>query len=208
MAVFKSTTFGKISGRYGEALATKLKATGKNYIRPASEPSNPRTPKQVEHRGKFGYINHAMRSFYPVFKVTFGGNPGIRFGINFAFKNAIIGLHPDYSLDYPKLMFTNGALYQTNQVSAAKALGSFVKFDWDYTKMAGNNPDDQANIICYNKDVDQAILDLAVVDREAATFSVELPKIWVGGTVYCWIYFTTQDGTMNSASQYISEVQL
>src|SRR5665647_2482017 len=82
MAQFKSTTFGKISGKYGEALATQSKTTGKNYLRVSSVPSNPRTPKQVEHRGKFGYINRVMRSFYPVLKVTFGGNTGIRQGIN------------------------------------------------------------------------------------------------------------------------------
>ena len=208
MAVFKSTTFGKISGRYGEALATQSKTTKKNYLRVASVPSNPRTPKQVEHRGKFGYINHVMRPFYPVYKVTFGGNPGIRFGISFAFHNAIIGQHPDYSLDYPKLVFTNGALYQTNQVSAVKTVASMVKIDWNYTKMAGNNPEDQASIIFFNKDTNQAVLEVAVGNRMAATLSVELPEIWIGDTVYCWIYFTTQDGTMNSESQFISEVQL
>ena len=50
MATFKSLTFGKISGKYGDALATQSKATGKNYLRAASEPTNPRTDKQVAHR--------------------------------------------------------------------------------------------------------------------------------------------------------------
>jgi hypothetical protein len=208
MAQFKSTTFGKIKGQYGEALATTLKTTKKNYLRVASVPSNPRTPKQLEIRGRFGFINHAMRSFYPVFKITFGGNPGARHGINLAYKNAIIGQNPNYTLDYTKLEFTDGPLYQTNQVTAAKTMGTSVKFDWNYSKMAGNNPLDMANIICYNKTTDQAVLDLAVADREAATFTVELPDIWVGGNIHCWMYFSSPDDMTNSISQYVNVVQL
>lgn len=208
MAQFKSTTFGKISGQYGEALATKSKSTGKNYLRVASVPTDPRTPKQLEVRGKFGFINHVMRSFQPVFKITFGGNPGVRQGINIAYKNAILGQHPVYTLDYPKLVFTDGALYQTNQVAAEKTLATNVKIDWNYSKMAGNNPEDQANIICFNEDANQAVLDVAVASRDAATFTVELPEMWVDGNIYCWIYFSSPDGTMNSVSQFINEVQL
>jgi len=208
MAQFKSTTFGKIKGQYGEALATTLKTTKKNYLRVASVPSDPKTPKQQEVRGRFGFINHAMRSFDAVFKITFGGSQGMHHGVALAYKNAIIGQLPNYSLDYTKLEFTDGALYQTNQVSAAKTMGTSVKFDWNYSKMAGNNPNDMANIICYNKDKDQSVLDLAVSTRESATFTVELPEIWVGGTIHCWMYFSSPDDMTNSISQYVNMVQL
>lgn len=50
MATFMSLTFDKISSKYGDALATQLKATGKNYLRVASVPTNSRTDKQVVHR--------------------------------------------------------------------------------------------------------------------------------------------------------------
>jgi len=208
MATFKSTTFGKISGKYGEALATKSKTTGKNYLRVASVPSNPRTPKQVEHRSKFGYINRVMRSFYPVFKITYGGNVGIRFGINIAFKNAILGEYPDFSLDYSQLLFTDGGLYQTNQVSAQKSDNNSIKIVWDYFDMAGNSSGDLANFIFFNEDTDQAVLKQAVVNREAATAIVELPAIWAGGKIHCWMYFCSQDGIANSISQYIDMIQL
>lgn len=42
----------------------------------------------------------------------------------------------------------------------------------------------------------------------AVIFSVELPETWAGGTIYSWLYFTSPDGTMNSASQFIGQVQL
>ncbi len=208
MATFKSTTFGKISGKYGEALATKSKTTGKNYLRVASVPTNPRTPKQVEHRGKFGYINRVMRSFYPVFKTTFGGNVGIRKGINIAFKNAILGDFPDYTLDYSQLQFTDGGLYQTGLTIAEKSDPNSVKIDWDYADMAGNNADDLVNLIFYNENTDQAILKQTVVNREETTVTVELPVIWSGGKIHCWMYFTSPNRVMSSISQYIDMIQL
>ena len=208
MATFKSTTFGKISGKYGEALATKSKTTGKNYLRVASEPTNPRTPKQVEHRTKFGYINRALRSFFPIYKITFGGNVGIRLGINIAFKNAVVGEYPDYTMDYTQLIFTDGGLYRTGRVTAVKSGNSAVKIDWDNTNMAGSKSTDLVNFIFYNEVTDEGILQQAASSRESATATIEIPEIWAGGKIHCWMYFCTMDGVTNSISQYIDLVQL
>lgn len=208
MAIFKSTTFGKISGKFGEAVATQSKATGKNYLRVATVPTNPRTPKQIEHRGRFGYVNKVMRPFYAVFKTTLGGNTGIRKGINIALKNAVIGTYPDLSLDYAKLEFTDGTLYQTNQVSVTKTEATTVKLDWNYSKMAGNEPNDQVNLIFYNLEAGQAILEIAVEVRESSTCTIELPDVWAGNNVACWIYFSSIDGSSVSVSQYVGQVQV
>lgn len=207
MATFKSSTFGKISGKFGEALATQSKATGKNYLRVASIPTNPRTPKQVEHRARFGYINQVLRAFYPIYKATFGGNTGIRYGINIAFANAIQGTNPDFSLDYSQLRFTEGALYQSNNVSATKSGTDSLKVDWDFYEMAGNNASDTVSIIIYNETADQVIMKQAVALREATTATVQLPDVWVGGNMQCWLFFTAPNGTTFSNSQYINAVQ-
>lgn len=208
MAQFKSTTFGKISGRYGEALATQLKTTGKNYLRVASVPSNPRTNKQVVHRGKFGFINRVMLPFYPVFKITFGGNPGIRTGITYAFKNAIIGEYPDFELDYSQLLFTNGGLYQSGLVTAVKTANTGIKMNWDYSDLAGTNSNDLVNFIFFNQDANQAMITQGDVERNVATATVEMPAIWIGGNIHCWMFFTSPDGKQNSTSQYISNILL
>jgi len=69
------------------------------YLRAASVPTNPRTDKQVAHRAKFGFINSVLRPFYSIFKANFGGNKGIRYAINMAFKDAIVGVYPDFSIE-------------------------------------------------------------------------------------------------------------
>lgn len=208
MATFKSTTFGKISGKYGEALATKSKVTGKNYLRVASVPSNPRTPKQLAHRAKFGFINSVLRPFYPVYKKTFGGNVGIRYAINFAFKYAIIGEYPDYAIDLTQLIFTEGGLYNTTTCAMIKSGEGKLKIDWDATTLAGTNLTDTVSFIFYNEITDQAMMLNPELLRSAETLTVDMPAIWFGANIHCWMYFTAPDGITNSTSQYVSSVEL
>lgn len=208
MATFKSLTFGKISGKYGDALATQSKATGKNYLRVASVPTNPRTDKQVAHRAKFAYINSVLRPFYPVFKKNFGGNPGIRYGINIGFKNAIVGEYPDFSIDLSKLMFAEGAIYTVNLVSAEKTADGKLKIDWDTTNLEGTEPTALANFVFYNELTNQALTHVSNVMHSVGTVTVDMPAIWVGATIHSWIYFVSENGLRCSNSQYINSVEL
>lgn len=208
MAVFKSTTFGKISGRFGDAVATQSKSTGKNYLRVASVPTNPRTDKQVAHRAKFGFINSTLRAFYPIYKTTFGGNVGIRYAINLAFKKAIIGEYPDFAIDYAMLSFSEGALYKTEVITAEKSEEGKIKLDWDATILVGSNADDVVNLIFYNENSNQAMMLSPNVQRSAETTTVDMPGIWKGAIIHCWIYFNTANGVTKSESQYINSVEM
>jgi hypothetical protein len=208
MATFNSTTFGKISGKYGDALATQSKATGKNYLRVASVPSNPRTEKQVAHRAKFGYINSVLRPFYPIFKTNFGGNQGIRYAINRAFKEALTGEYPDYAIDYSKLIFAEGAIYTVHSVSAEKTAAGKVKVDWDTTMLAGTHSTALVSFVFYNEATNQAYTFESNVMHAAGTTTVDIPAIWNGATIHCWLYFSADNRTAFSNSQYINSLQL
>jgi len=208
MATFKSSTFGKISGRYGDALATTSKATGKNYLRVASVPTNPRTEKQIVHRAKFGFSNSALRAFYPIYKVTFGGNQGIRYAINRAFKEAIVGEYPNFTIDYTQLIFTEGALYKTEVASVAKSDETNLIVEWDATILAGSHDNDLVNFILYNENSNQALMMPNVAQRSEASTTITLPTIWKGATIHCWMNFITANKSINSDSQYIDSVTL
>lgn len=208
MATFKSTTFGKISGKYGDALATQSKATGKNYLRVASTPSNPRTEKQVAHRAKFGFINSVLTPFYPIFKVNFGGNMGIRHGVSLAYNNAITGTFPDFAIDLTKLVFAEGSIYPTEITSLQKDAATKVTINWDNTILAGSNAGDLINLVFYNENSNQALLVNTAIQRSEATASIELPAIWTGATIHCWLYFSAATGTTQSNSQYVNSISL
>ena len=106
------------------------------------------------------------------------------------------------------MKMTSGSVYGSGLISAAKTLGTTVMVGWDYTPLSGNSPDDSVSLIFFNEESKEAMLKQNHAERMAETAEVELPAIWAGAKVHCWIYFSTPNGTLNSASRYISFLQL
>lgn len=208
MATFKSTTFGKISGKFGDALATQSKATGKNYLRVASVPTNPRTPKQVAHRARFGYINQVLVPFYPVFKANFGGHMGIRYGINIAFKEALMGEYPDFSLDFEKVKVAEGGIAGTYQVQSTRTEPTKCKFDWDTTITDNHESLAKAKFVFFNLDLNQVLTKDTEASYDSGTVEVEIPVIWKDANVLTWLYFVSSNGINNSNSQFLGAIPL
>lgn len=206
MATFKSTTFGKISGKYGDALATQSKATGKNYLRVASEPTNPRTDKQIAHRAKFGFMNSVLVPFYPVFKENFGGNMGIRYGVSDAYKNAISGVHPDFVLDLSKVKMSEGSLYTVTNTAIEKADTAKFKVDWDTTVLKETDPNSQASFVFFNEDTRQVYTCSDMAALMEGTVTIDMPVIWNEANIHVWLYFVSADGLQKSNSQYIGSL--
>jgi len=207
MATFNSTTFGSISGRHGSAVAANTK-DGKCILKIFKAPSNPNTDKQVAQRTKFGFVNSELSSMRELFKISFGNMLGKNQAVSYAMKNAVTGVSPNFTLDYSKLKISTGSLYGSGLVSAAKTVGTTVKIDWNYTDLTGNTANDGVNLAFFNADSKEALLKQNIVLRSISTAEIELPAIWAGQNVHCWIYFSAPNGSENSASQYIDSLQL
>jgi hypothetical protein len=208
MAIFKSSTFGTISGRHGEAVAMESKLTGRNYLRLHRSPSNPRSDKQLIQRGKFAYIQRFMRSFHGVLKITMGGISGKNQGVGIALKNALQGEYPDFTVDYAQLVFSDGRVDQTGSATAEKSGTNSIKIDWESTAFSNSNDTDLVHVILYNETAGQALLLQKIAERKAGTQTLEIPAVWAGGSIYCWMYFSTADGKIKSVSQYVGDVKL
>jgi hypothetical protein len=207
MSEFISSTFGKISGRHGTAVAMKSKSTGKTYLRLHSVPSDPKTAKQVAQRFKFGFVNREMNCMRNLFKITYGGNQGVSRGVSLAF-NAVTGEYPDYVIDFSKLVIAEGGLNTSSFLKVAKTTGNTLKFEWDTTVGFQGDDNDGVNIVLLNDQNKIGLLKQNIVLRSLGTVDIELPAVWEGQSVHCWIYFSSPDGTLNSNSQYIDLVQL
>ena len=206
MATFKSLTFGKISGKYGDALATQSKATGKNYLRAASEPTNPRTDKQVAHRAKFGFINSVLVPFYPVFKENFGGHMGIRYVISDAYKNAISGEYPNFELDLSKVKMSEGSLYTVTNTAMEKDGTAKFKVSWDTTVLDGTDPNSLTSFVFFNEDTRQVYTCSGNATLMEGTVTIDMPVIWNEANIHVWLYFVSADGLRKSNSQYIGSL--
>ena len=199
MAKFKSTTFGSISGKHGTAVAVVTK-DGKNYMRLHRDPSNPRTEKQVRQRTKFAFTVQALRPFNRLFKEVARGTSGMQQLRSGAFRHAIVGTHPDYELDYQKLMFSYGTVEGLYNLSATID-GNTVNFAWENIKTVGSRNDDEVCVIFYNEITTQTIHETDWTTRQTETAQYELPEAWSDASVCCWVYL--KQGNARSNSQFV-----
>ena len=208
MSTFVSTTFGLISGRHGSAVAAVIKKDRTNILKVFNAPTNPKSAKQVSQRTKFSFVIIAMSCLRDLFKVTFQGKGGANHGISLAFRYAVTGTSPDYSIDYSKLVLTEGGVYVAKTTSAVKTTGTSIKVDWSTTQLQSALPTDEVSLVFFHDEYQQVILKQNCEQRSAGTLTVDLPTEWANGEIHCWIYFSTEDGSRDSASKYIGKVQL
>ncbi len=207
MSEFISSTFGKISGRHGTAVAMKSKSTGKTYLRLHSVPSDPKTAKQLAQRSKFGFVNSEMNCMRNLFKITFGSNQGVSHGVSLAF-GAVTGEYPNFSIDYSKVIISQGGVDTSGFLNVVKTSGTTLKFDWDTTAGFQGDDNDGVNLVILNAESKVGLLKQNIVLRAEGTVDIELPAVWAGQKVHCWIYFSSPDGMNTSNSQFIETVQL
>ena len=206
MATYNSTTFGAISGRHGSAVAA-ISKDGKCILKVYKAPSNPNTERQVVQRTKFGFVNKEMNVFRNLFKLTFGGSQGVSKGVSLAF-GAVSGEYPDFSMDYSKLIISQGNVDTSGFLKATKTTGTNIKIEWDATIGFQGDDNDGVNLVFVNDETKVGQIKQNIVLRSEGSTEIALPEVWVGQKVHCWIFFSTPDGYNTSNSQYIDLIQL
>lgn len=207
MATFNSTTFGAISGRHGSAVATTTK-DGKSILKIFRAPANPNSEKQQAQRTKFGFVNKELSCMRNLFKVTFRSTNGMQQGVSLAMRNAIIGESPDYEIDYSLITLSTGSVNTAGRVNASKTSDTKIKLEWDVTVGSNSTGNDWVSFVFLNQSAKMSILKQNHVLRSAGDAEIELPALWVGAEVHCWMYFSSPNDTLNSASQYVALVLL
>ena len=207
MARFKSSTFGKISGKYGTAVAA-IRKDGLNILKEYRAASNPNTTKQKNQRGKFGFVVRELNCMRRIFTITFGGQYGINRAASLAMKTALTGEFPDFRLDYSQLIISNGTLKDAAQVGFEQLNERSIKLNWNADIFLGGNSTDNLNLVFLNQTSKTVVFKQNQAIRSEGTVIVELPDIWVGKDIQCWLYLTSTDGSLCSTSQYICQFQL
>lgn len=128
--------------------------------------------------------------------------------VSLAMKQAVTGEAPDLAIDYSLLTLSVGSVDSAGMVSAVKTTGTKVKLDWDTTIGTNSTEKDGVNVVFFNPADKISVLKQNHALRIAGTTEVELPEIWAGSEIHCWIYFSTPNNSLNSPSSYAGLVQL
>lgn len=196
MAKYYSSTFGAISGKHGSAVAV-LRKDGTTYLRLYVKSSNPRTDKQQAHRAKFALSSKALVPFNPIFKKTIGVTNGISTARSHAFKNAIVGEYPNFSVDYEKIMFSFGSL-ENIQCPSVSVNDGVMSVKWQFDNILDSLGEDSVSFVFYNKDTNQAVHLEDVATRADMEAKIEVHEAWAESDLLLWVYVTSGDEISNS----------
>ena len=195
---------GKLSGRFGPMVAYVTK-DGRQHFRTYVQPANPRTPRQMANRMKFGLacqslspLKNAIRRGYP------GDEKAFHKVLGKACREAVMGEYPHFRFDYSRIEIARGDLplpaniRMTYDPSTREA-----RFSWDHplsgAPLAGND-NDKIIIVCLHADPHPEVVILHASNRADGTATLPLPDRWEAAQTHFWLYLTSYDQQENSNS--------
>jgi len=202
MAKFKSSTFGKISGKHGDVVAVTMK-DGTCYFRTYIIPPNPNTAKQQSQRGIFGFVVKELNCMRKLFTVTFGGQYGINKAVSLAMKTCVTGEFPDFRIDYSRLQIAVGNLLVSSFHNIEKITDTLFRLNWNYDELGVENPNDEITIVLLDNTRKQVIHLQNIAMRSSKLVDFSMPDSWLGSEIHTWMYFSTTNNTHFSESKYL-----
>ncbi|MDR3653256.1 MAG: DUF6266 family protein [Paludibacter sp.] len=202
MARFTSSTFGKISGKHGSAVAA-VRKDGLCILKEYRVASNPNTTGQKNQRGKFGFVMKEINCLRSVFTRNFGGQYGINKVVAIAMKTAVAGEFPDFTLDYRKLCIATGNLHSISDVSLKKSTENSWIISWNSEFYDNGAPTDKVHVVILNPQTKFVMERHECSNRSDGKVEIEVPAGWDETKIHAWIYLSSPEKKINSTSQYI-----
>lgn len=191
---------GNISGAFFRNL---------NVIKTLPRPSGkPATQLQINQRIKFGLVTSFLSSLSDLIEVGYDPNVGsaspMNQAVSYHLREAVIGVAPDFSIDFTKVRFSNGKVILPIVYAVEAVVGGLVKFSWTDDGIDNKHKDgaDMINLLVYNPELDRFITMMKAAPRSAKEFSMQLSPDMVGTEVHCYFNFSSAK-KKNSKSVYV-----
>jgi hypothetical protein len=209
MGTIKKGIIGGFSGKVGPVIGSSWR--GKSYMRarPATV-ANPNTQGQLEHRAKFTAV---IRFLSPVKALLRAGfiemavdKTPFNAAMSWNYHHAVKGSYPDFTIDYPKVLVSQGSLAGA-WIPRVTASAGQVLFSWL------NNADnmevmdsDKVLVLIYDATQHKAVTVTDGNTRDSGSQLVAIPELFKGDTLHCYLAFQNSEATAASTSQYLGSL--
>lgn len=203
---------GGFQGQLGTAygcfwrLMDLIKAMPRKVKRP---PTENQLPARLKMTLMTSFLARLKKVIITGFKnETAAGQSAMNIAVSYNLNNAITGISPDYTIDFPKLLLSKGNLPLPLLITATPEVGAKVNFEWqaNYAGSDNGSDDDKATFIVYNETASQFIILTGVIERAELQYSMQLPPPFVGDTVHCYLCFVSANGKEVTNSKYVKEI--
>lgn len=208
MARYKDSLLGGLSGKIGPVVM--YVRNGTQVVRSNPKQRDPKSPKQLAHRMKFALVNQRLSPLKTIIDVGYkNSDKTYRTLIGEAYREAIMGEYPDFSLDYSKIQISEGNIALPRHVTIEMGENpDTVNFRWDpaiVREVRTSRDNDQVNIVCLDATGKYAFHELNAARRSHGSASLEMPHAsWHPASSHFWMFLTSYDSRFHSNSLYIS----
>lgn len=211
MAIIHSNSiFGTASGKMGDVIFSTWK--GKQYVRAKSmKVFNPRTPRQLEQREKFGAIQKFLKPLTPILRIGFKSQTAKMSAFNAAmsynFKNALTGTFPDFAIDYSMALVSRGPLTGALNPKVSQTTAGEIEFAWEDNSNDNHSmPNDRVMLVVYSHLSQQAEFLIGSHMRRDGYQVIVLPESFSGNEVQCYLAFQNINQRLVSNSQFVGSL--
>lgn len=198
---------GGVSGKVANVVGARWK--GIDYIRAKPQSvANPRTLLQVNQRTKFALVLRFLQPNLNFIKIGYKNyavkKSQFNSAMSFILNNAIIGVSPDFEIDYSLALLSRGNLAGAlNPVFDLSTPGQ-VQFSWDDNSTDGNAlATDKVMVVAYNPLKGESVYLTEGATRADLSQTVIIPNSYAGDDLQLFISFMNAEETQLSNSIYI-----
>ena len=212
MATFLKGIHGAYSGKVGNIIGSNWRSV--DYVRSVARPTNkPASEKQLAQREKFGLATAFLGPLKELLNLGYsdvqqGRSTGYNQGLRDVLKFAMIGIYPDFEIDYSKVRISRGALPNPLVPQWTESRAQEITLNWlkSSSDMMGYN-DDSVILLTYNKEKKYFNL-MESATRADEILTLTFPGIYAGDTIVGWVFTGHRDGVKTSTSHYLGELTL
>lgn len=212
MGKYKNGILGSFTGKVGNIIGSTW--NGIPYMR--AVPANvkdPKTPKQLAQRQRFGLITSLLRKFRPVVMIGFKHGAGNMNPINRAasynLRNAVGGEYPDQYIEYSQFVLARGELTGVNNPQVSAGTAGEIVYTWTDNSGEGSaQAGDNVIATVYCPELDTVAYKTNAALREDESFTFSMPVSFEGESVETYLFFTSSDESIASDSVYTGQVTI
>lgn len=202
---------GGFSGTVGTVIGSSNKK-GDDIIRAKSKRTRTSNSEaQVNQQSKFSLVTQFMKPLNPLLKIGCKAISGdtmspYNFACKKALNDAIVGIAPDFELDYSKVVISKGGLAQVKS-AAAQLVGDDVNFQWVNNEKGTGDVTDKAVMLVYNVANSELSYSIGDATRGDLSGALSIPNSEVNDKLLVYLFFqSATDPAMVSSSQFLGSV--
>lgn len=212
MAKLKKGIFGPLSGKLGGIVGATW--MGIPYLRKAPKEKTdpaPRSAAQLANEEKMKFVNQLLIPFHPYVNVGFANLAIAKTALNAAysrnFHQAVMGIYPNLSVDYSKMLISTGDLPGLNQPVMSLTAADTIQLSWQHNTDPRASFDDQLMLMLYCPELHLADGFIGGVKRIAEQLSYKFLPEMAGKTLEVYLGVTSLSRKKIADSIYLGRIE-